>query len=133
MAWIRNTTLALSALAMATGGLAATTTTAAAVGGCPSGKLCLYEYKNYNDLKLTSTSTKACFLLGSSPYSMYPIGSYVNNLSVNAAIWEYNIPNGFKVTGTIGPGKFSSDTGGKFGINGAVCMGGLNPNVEFNM
>ncbi|MFE2018303.1 proteinase inhibitor I36 SMPI [Streptomyces sp. NPDC059499] len=131
MAWIRKTTLAVGAMAMAVGGLAATATPAAAVGGCPSGKLCLYEYTNYSTLALTSTSTKACFILSAYPYTIFDIGSYVNNLSVNAAIWEIGDNFRWELAGTIGPGKFSSNAGSGFGQNGAVCMGGLNPNEYF--
>ncbi|WP_234323756.1 peptidase inhibitor family I36 protein [Streptomyces sp. NRRL F-2580] len=118
----------MSALAMTVGGLASTTTPAAAVGGCPSGKLCLYNAPDYHDLRLTSTSTKACYGLGSQPYFMYSVASYVNNLPVNAAIWEYEL-SGWKLVGTIGPGKFSSNAGRSFGVGGAVCMGGVHPNV----
>ncbi|MEU9983076.1 peptidase inhibitor family I36 protein [Streptomyces sp. NPDC050856] len=128
MAWVRKATLAMSALAMAVGGLAAATAPAAAIGGCPSGKLCLYEGKNYSDLRLTSTSTKACFHIWGDPYHMSAVRSYVNNLAVNAVIWEYDL--GWKSAGTIGPGKFSSDAGDSFGTYGAVCMGGLHPKDE---
>ncbi|MFD5135107.1 peptidase inhibitor family I36 protein [Streptomyces sp. NPDC058378] len=47
MAWIRKATLAVSGMAMAVGALGATAAPVAAVGGCPAGKLCLYDFINY--------------------------------------------------------------------------------------
>ncbi|MFF5045494.1 peptidase inhibitor family I36 protein [[Kitasatospora] papulosa] len=132
MAWMRKAALAIGGTAIAVGGLTATAAPAAAVGGCPAGKLCLYEYANYNSLALTSTSTKACFVLSASPSYMNEIGSYVNNLPVNAAVWAWKVGSRYVLVGTIGPGKFSSDAGDNFGEYGAVCMGGLNPNDYFN-
>ncbi|MEU2410101.1 peptidase inhibitor family I36 protein [[Kitasatospora] papulosa] len=131
MTWMRKAALAVGGTAMALGALAVTAAPAAAVGGCPAGKLCLYESANYKSLALTSTSTKACFLLAGSPGYMNDIGSYVNNLPVNAAVWEWKVGSRYVLVGTIGPGKFSSDAGEGFGEYGAVCMGGLNPNEYF--
>lgn len=106
----------------------ATAPPAAAVGGCPSAKVCLYGATNYGDLRVTSASTKACFSLSQFKYS--GIKSYVNNLPVSAVIWERS--NGVYVApNTLRPGGFSSNTGSAtFGMNGALCMGGLNPNYE---
>ncbi|MFE4212377.1 peptidase inhibitor family I36 protein [Streptomyces sp. NPDC056844] len=132
MAWIRKATLAVSGMAMTVGALGATAAPAAAVGGCPAGKLCLYDFINYKGLALTSTSTKACFILSASPSYMSDIGSYVNNLSVNAAVWEWRAGTRYTLVGTIGPGKFSSNAGNNFGVNGAVCMGGLDPDEYFD-
>ncbi|MCX4667563.1 proteinase inhibitor I36 SMPI [Streptomyces sp. NBC_01381] len=128
MAWIRKVTLAVSALAMAGGSLAATAAPAAAVGGCPSGKLCLYDSGDYRNLAITSTSTKACIDLVYGAHPMPYIRSYVNNLRVNAVVWKSNGSDRLVVQGTIRPGGHSSDAGWDFGYAGAVCMGGVNPN-----
>ncbi|MCX5014907.1 proteinase inhibitor I36 SMPI [Streptomyces sp. NBC_00555] len=130
MAWIRKATLAVSALAMTGGSLAATAAPAAAVGGCPEypiRKLCLYDSSQYRNLAITSTSTKACIDLVNGPNRMPRIRSYVNNLNRNAVVWKQS-GFGLVVQGTIGPGGHSSDAGWDFGTAGAVCMGGVNPN-----
>ncbi|MCX4826263.1 proteinase inhibitor I36 SMPI [Streptomyces sp. NBC_01142] len=135
MNFIRKTALALSAVALTTAGLAATATPAAAVGGCASGKLCLYEDRFYVDMDLSSSSTKACFPLGHYGESGFyeGIGSYVNNLSVPVEVYYYNrsSDNPYTHEATIRPGGFSSDTSAviRFGWRGAVCTGGLNPNT----
>ncbi|MWA16183.1 proteinase inhibitor I36 SMPI [Streptomyces sp. BA2] len=126
MAWIRKVTLAVSAMAMAGGSLAATAAPAAAVGGCPSKKLCLYKYDDYKVLALTSTSTKACIRIRTG--GLYEIRSYVNNLRVNAVVYKYIAgTTGYVVDGTIRPGGYSSDAGRDFGGYGQVCMGGVKP------
>ncbi|MFD5818865.1 peptidase inhibitor family I36 protein [Streptomyces sp. NPDC127038] len=116
---------------LAFAGMAATAPTASAVGGCPSGKLCLYEPVNYARLDVTSTSTKACInLAGFGPTGFaYGIGSYVNNLSVKAAVY-HAAGTGYVYDGTISPGGFSSNsssTSPYFGNYGLVCTGGATP------
>ncbi|WP_405396366.1 peptidase inhibitor family I36 protein [Streptomyces microflavus] len=120
----------LSVLAISLGGVAATATPAAAVGGCPSGKLCLYEGTNYNRLAVTSTSTQACVYLRHFGSGFGTgIASYVNNLPVNAVVYNYRgSTDTFAVAGTIRPSGFSSNSlSVNFGVSGAVCMGGVSP------
>jgi hypothetical protein len=117
---------------LAVAGMVATTPSAAAVGGCPTGKLCLYENINYVDLDVTSTSTKACIDLGDfgEHNFEYGIGSYVNNLSVKAAVYHWGgVSLGYVHDGTISPGGFSSNStnGDWFGEFGMVCTGGATP------
>ncbi|MFH9864081.1 peptidase inhibitor family I36 protein [Streptomyces sp. NPDC017202] len=122
----RKSAVALSTLALAFAGMAATATPAAAVGGCPSGKLCLYEGTNYTALTFTSASTKLCFDL-STYGSGFGLGvrSYVNNLPVKAEIFHRTSADTIVLDGTISPGGFSSNTGsGSFGKSGVVCTGG---------
>ncbi|MFY7567665.1 proteinase inhibitor I36 SMPI [Streptomyces sp. WI04-05B] len=115
---------------LAVAGMAATAPTASAVGGCPSGKLCLYEGVNYAHLDVTSTSTKACIDLtdfGAHRFTV-GIGSYVNNLSVKAAVY-HRVGSDLVYDGTISPGGFSSNSSdsGYFGESGMVCTGGATP------
>jgi len=121
---------ALSVLAMSLSGVAATATPAAAVGGCPSGKLCLYEGTNYSRLAVTSTSTQACIYLRNFGTGFGSgIASYVNNLPVNAVVYNYRgSTDTFALAGTIRSGGFSSNSlSVHFGVSGAVCMGGVSP------
>ncbi|MGJ5697014.1 peptidase inhibitor [Streptomyces pratensis] len=107
-----GTTLA-GILALAVGGTLVNAAPAAAVGGCPSDKLCLYRSTEYRTLAFTAASTQACFWLSS--YGMGPgtngINSYVNNLPVKATIWNTNDLNNWYAHGTIRPGGYTSDTG----------------------
>lgn len=108
---------------------------AAAVGGCPSDKLCLYRSTDFRTMSFSAASTGACFYLRD--YGLtYPangINSYVNNLPVKATLWEGSIPNNWSSNGSIRPGGFSSDTGAltsegaywRFAT--AVCTGGTFP------
>ncbi|MEU9144055.1 hypothetical protein [Streptomyces sp. NPDC048349] len=130
----RMAAVILSSVALAAGGVAATASSAAAVGGCPSGKLCLYEDAYFIDLDVTSTSTKACIFLGNRGETGFfdGIGSYVNNLPVNAVVYHYNGDKKlFYLDGTIRPGGSSSNsrTLAQFGERGAVCTGGVDPNA----
>ncbi|MFD9767566.1 peptidase inhibitor family I36 protein [[Kitasatospora] papulosa] len=133
MSTLSKSVTALSAFALVAITMGATATPAAAVGGCPAGKLCIYESTQYRNLAVTSTSTKACFDLTNFGTGFNRgIGSYVNNLNVNAVVYSNVSTAGYTVDGTIRPGGYSSDTtnGEWFGNFGAVCMGGLNPNTE---
>lgn len=113
-------------------GISVTAPTATAVGGCPTGKLCLYENINYVDLDVTSTSTNACIDLGNFGEHgfEYGIGSYVNNLPVKARVYHWGgVGLGYVLDGTISPGGFSSNSynGDFFGEFGKVCMGSATP------
>ncbi|WAZ26726.1 peptidase inhibitor family I36 protein [Streptomyces cinnabarinus] len=111
---------------MAVSGMAATAPSAAAVGGCPSGKLCLYDDPNYAHLDITSTSTKACFSLTDWNGFSDGIGSYVNNLPVPVDVYTWT-GSVYLYDGRIRAGGFSSNAGSKFGSRGTVCTGGLTP------
>ncbi|MEV5675392.1 peptidase inhibitor family I36 protein [Streptomyces sp. NPDC052179] len=115
---------AVSALALTVGGMAATAAPAEAVGGCPSGKLCLYRGTNYSDLFFTMASTQACLPInhgGGRPLS------YVNNLPVEVKMWGYEA--GFPYhTATIRAGGFSSSAGGSTYSWLDACTGGVVPN-----
>ncbi|MFC9295011.1 peptidase inhibitor family I36 protein [Streptomyces sp. NPDC057011] len=130
----RTMAVALSSVMLAAGGVAATASTAEAVGGCPSGKLCLYENTQFQDLDVTTTNTQGCIFLGHYGETGFfdGIGSYVNNLPVSAVVYHYSADKKlFYLDSTIRPGGFSSDSSSlaQFGERGAVCMGGANPNA----
>ncbi|MEU9032697.1 proteinase inhibitor I36 SMPI [Streptomyces sp. NPDC048383] len=120
-----------AALGLALSGMAATAVPAAAVGGCPAGRLCLYENINYIDLDVTMASTKACIYLSDfGEHRFGPgIGSYVNNLGVKAEVFHWVSGTSYALDGTIRPGGFSSNStnGGLFGNYGMVCTGGARP------
>lgn len=119
--------IVFSALALLTGGLAAAAGPASAVGGCPSGKLCLYSGANYSGLYWTSASTATCVPgVGSNGG---PPASYVNNLPVQVKMWGYTPGGGTTLShrATIRAGGFTSNTGGTVYWNEA-CTGGVNPN-----
>ncbi|WP_240805739.1 proteinase inhibitor I36 SMPI [Streptomyces sp. A1547] len=104
------------------------------MGGCPSGKLCLYENTQYLDLDVTSTSTRGCIFLGHFGETGFfnGIGSYVNNLPVSVGVYHYSADKKtFYLDGTIRPGGYSSNSSSpaQFGERGAVCTGGVNPNA----
>ncbi|MGW7452734.1 peptidase inhibitor family I36 protein [Streptomyces sp. NPDC054787] len=127
-----NQKLAATALAagLAVAGMTATAPSAAAVGGCPSGQLCLYEDPLYHDMDVQTGTTKVCVDLSKhgDDYFRSGIGSYVNNLPVKAVVYRYNRLTKLLVyDGTIRAGGFSSDTGGGFGYLGMVCTGGAIP------
>ncbi|MFH8619982.1 peptidase inhibitor family I36 protein [Streptomyces sp. NPDC017979] len=126
-----KTAVTLSALAMAVGGTMATAGPAAAVGGCPSGKLCLYEPINFGRLDVTSQSTNACIDLRNYGHTgfRHGIGSYVNNLSVNVRVYHLTANGAYALDGTIGPGRSSSNTSSPraFGNYGKTCTGSAVP------
>lgn len=131
MNWKRGAVSSLAVLSLATGVMAATVSSASAaatVGGCPSGKLCLYEGTQYDFLSVTSTSTQACIYLSNYGTRFHDgIGSYVNNLPVNAVVYHRS-GSSFVLDGAIRPGGFSSNSYNLvFGEEGAVCMGGVRP------
>jgi hypothetical protein len=100
---------------------------AAAVGGCPSNTLCLYGGNDFTDLKVTTASTNKCVDLRPWFQTYSTIRSYVNNLPTTAVIW--NEEGLYVKARTLPAGGFSSAIGVSYlGANGAVCMGGHNPN-----
>ncbi|WP_079062296.1 peptidase inhibitor family I36 protein [Streptomyces griseoruber] len=98
----------ISALALATGALAATAVPAQAVGGCPEAKLCLYTGTNFTGLAFTAASTAACFDLRNYAGLDGNVRSYVNNLPVKATLWYYYSSSSV----TIRSGGFSSNSSG---------------------
>ncbi|MDX3522421.1 peptidase inhibitor family I36 protein [Streptomyces scabiei] len=123
----RKSAVVLSTLALASAGIATTATPAAAVGGCPSGKLCLYEGTNFTSLTFTSASTKLCFDLTSYGNGFRNgVRSYVNNLPVKAEVFHRisRTSDVIELDGTISPGGSSSNAGSGFGVDGVVCTGG---------
>ncbi|MEV5689456.1 peptidase inhibitor family I36 protein [Streptomyces sp. NPDC052164] len=131
MSWKSRAASGMAVFALMTGAMGATASSASAaatVGGCPSGKLCLYEGINYDFLSVTSTSTQVCIYLSDYGTRFHDgIGSYVNNLPVNAAVYHRS-GSSFVLDGTIRPGGFSSNSYNLvFGEEGAVCMGGVRP------
>ncbi|MEV5689455.1 peptidase inhibitor family I36 protein [Streptomyces sp. NPDC052164] len=135
MKFRRVVTALVSAIALAVGGGIVNASSAAAVGGCPTNKLCLYRSTEFRTMSFSATSTGACFYLRD--YGLtYPangINSYVNNLPVKATLWEGSIPNNWSSNGSIRPGGFSSDTGALtpegayWRYATAVCTGGVFP------
>ncbi|MFV0138264.1 peptidase inhibitor family I36 protein [Streptomyces sp. HMX87] len=120
----------VTTLAVVTGSALVNATPAAAVGGCPSGKLCLWDTPDYGTIDVTSTSTKACiYLQHHGTYGFRGgIRSYVNNLPVNAVVYRWDdFYEIYLLEGTIRPGGFSSNAPKGWGKLGAVCMGGVNP------
>lgn len=112
---------ALVATAVTAGGLSATPSPAMAVGGCPSGKLCLYAGTNFTQLAVTSASTSACVYFYRD-FKLGNIASYVNNLPVKVYVYNAYDPYAPALQGTISPGGFSSNAG-YFGYHGATCTG----------
>ncbi|MFD4943980.1 peptidase inhibitor family I36 protein [Streptomyces sp. NPDC058239] len=123
-------------LAVVAGSTLVNAAPAAAVGGCPSDKLCLYRSTEYRTMSFAAASTSACFWL--SDYGLtYPfngISSYVNNLPVKATLWSGNAadPNSWYQRASIRSGGFSSDTfnGGdnnQWTTSDMVCTGSAKP------
>ncbi|MGW3304920.1 peptidase inhibitor family I36 protein [Streptomyces sp. CB02130] len=130
---MRFASVALAALAaFATSALSASP--AAAVGGCPSGKACLYSGKNFTSLRVTTASTNACYWL--SDYGFTPGGvgvrSWVNNLPVKITLWYTADLNNWHQTTAMGAGAFSSDTSVSsdpywYSNSDKFCMGSAKP------
>ncbi|MFE2937683.1 peptidase inhibitor family I36 protein [Streptomyces sp. NPDC059255] len=130
---VRSASIALAAMsAIAASALSASP--AAAVGGCPSGKACLYSGKDFTSLRATTASTNACYWL--SDYGFTPGGvgvrSWVNNLPVKITLWETSDLNNWYSRKTLGPGAFSSDTNVAvdphwYSYSDVFCMGSAKP------
>ncbi|WMX47398.1 proteinase inhibitor I36 SMPI [Streptomyces roseicoloratus] len=131
----RKSAIALSALALAAAGTAVTTTPAAAEGGCPAATLCLSEDTNYVDIDVTSKTTATnCIALGHYGETGFYNGikSYVNNLPVKVDVYYWSdIYKAYRPESPIYSGGFSSNTTSVafYGMRGAVCTGGGNPNI----
>ncbi|WP_405549494.1 peptidase inhibitor family I36 protein [Streptomyces microflavus] len=121
--------IATSGFALLLGSSVAMAVPAAATGGCPSGKLCLYRSTEFRTMDFTAASTNACFNLNS--YGMglgtNSVRSYVNNLSVKATFWYY-LDGSWRNSQTIRSGGFSSDAGTTFIGTERVCVGPADPN-----
>ncbi|MFD0144203.1 MULTISPECIES: peptidase inhibitor family I36 protein [unclassified Streptomyces] len=123
-----------AALALVAGGALVNAAPAAAVGGCPSGKLCLYRSTEYRTMSFEAASTSACFDLDD--YGLtYPsngINSYVNNLPVKATLY-HSEPTGWFAMSTIRSGGFSSNTGALtsdghwYRYSEKICTGSATP------
>ncbi|MFD7878568.1 proteinase inhibitor I36 SMPI [Streptomyces sp. NPDC059766] len=123
--------MALASTALMVGGALATASPAsAATGGCADGNVCLYAGTQFNVPRLTTGKTSECFQLAfyqlvGNPYYIY---SYVNNSSVKVDLWKSTpVPDEWSHVGTIGPGKFSSNTQKNFNEAILVCTGGRAP------
>ncbi|MET9520310.1 proteinase inhibitor I36 SMPI [Streptomyces sp. NPDC002994] len=128
--WKKGAMMLASMALMAGGALATATPALAATGGCANGNLCLYAGTQFNVPGLTTGKTYECFQLGfyrlaGNPYYIY---SYVNNQPVKADLWSSTgVPDKWRYVGTIGPGKFSSNTLKNFNDANLVCTGGRAP------
>ncbi|MEV8485897.1 peptidase inhibitor family I36 protein [Streptomyces sp. NPDC052095] len=130
---MRSTSIALAALAaIATSALS--TSPAAAVGGCPSGKACLYSGKDFTSLRVTTASTNACYYLGDYGFTYGGVGvrSWVNNLPVKVTLWDISDLNNPSPTKAMGAGAFSSDTSVSvdpywYSHSDMFCMGSAKP------
>ncbi|MFD9034520.1 peptidase inhibitor family I36 protein [Streptomyces sp. NPDC059567] len=122
-------------LAVVTGGALANAAPAAAVGGCESGKLCLYRSTEYRTMSFEASSTGACFWLEdyglTAPWN--GINSYVNNLPVKATLYNRGSASMWYPVATIRAGGFSSDTGAVttdgswFRYSEKICTGTAQP------
>ncbi|MCX4767952.1 proteinase inhibitor I36 SMPI [Streptomyces sp. NBC_01275] len=125
--WRKSSAALLASVALVAGGTVATATPAsAAIGGCAQGNLCLYAGTQFNVPKLTTGKTYECFQLAhyqlDGPYHIY---SYVNNSPVKADLYAgTSTLDVFSYVGTIGSGKFSSNTQQNFNEVDVVCTGG---------
>ncbi|MFD7256297.1 peptidase inhibitor family I36 protein [Streptomyces sp. NPDC059874] len=121
-------------LAGVSGVMMASAPPAAAVGGCPSGKLCLYRSTEYRTMSFEAASTSACFELDDYglTYPFNGINSYVNNLPVKATLY-HSEPTGWYAMSTIRPGGFSSNTGALtadgywYRYSEKICTGSATP------
>ncbi|MER6235930.1 peptidase inhibitor family I36 protein [Streptomyces clavifer] len=109
MGWMVRATTVAAALTLATGSALTGATPAAAVGGCASGYLCVYDANNFEGDKIVSSSTNSCF----NPHLVKPTWwrtmSYVNNNSVDAVLWAVTTPGGLlHAVRTLPRGGFSS-------------------------
>ncbi|WP_405391083.1 peptidase inhibitor family I36 protein [Streptomyces sp. NBC_01102] len=127
MSWIARTAAATSVLTLVAGGVLAGATPAAAVGGCASGYLCIYDGWDFTGNKIVSASTNACFRPKGVSSNFTYTRSYVNNLPVDAALW------GNDGSGSDQQAKIRSLPSGGFSsaipvvYEVSVCMGGAKP------
>ncbi|MFD4016833.1 peptidase inhibitor family I36 protein [Streptomyces sindenensis] len=121
---IRNAVIGVSAFAALAGASLATATPASAVGGCAKGYLCVYDRTVFGGEKIVSASTNSCFNLFEF-YDFGSVNSYVNNLPVNAYLWEFDTGTGWHKVRTLVAGKFSSSIPANMAWS--VCMGNAQP------
>lgn len=107
---------------------------AAAVGGCPANRACLYSGKNFTSLQVTTASTNACYWLSKFDLSHNTPGvrSWVNNLPVKVTLWSSSDLNNWYARTTLGAGAFSSDTSVSlnpywYSHSDMFCMGSAKP------
>lgn len=130
MSWKRKAATLAVTIGVLGGGLAAGAAPAQALGGCAANALCIWDQ---NGNEIVSTSTNSCFrpeaVSSSWTMSSY-VYSYVNNLSVNAYVWDHYEPGQWTKDRTlVGGGGYSSNIGiDGLGANyGAVCDASQNP------
>ncbi|MFG2296584.1 hypothetical protein [Streptomyces sp. NPDC048603] len=133
MSFKRTSAIALSTLALAAAGTAVTASPAAADGSCAAATLCLDEDKYLASIDITSkTTVKNCIKLPRFGQERFVNGirSYANKLPVSVDVYWYDGTK-YIQEGTIRPGGSSRDTTAvyKFGMSGATCTGGGNPNI----
>lgn len=120
-----------SMLTLTMNGSLMTAPTAAAVGNCPSGYLCIYDESNFSGQKIVSASTNSCFDPHAVVANWNYIQSYANSNSVDAVVWHYSYADfTYKKARTLPAGGFSSNIGigGLGGYYGdKVCMGNARP------
>ncbi|MFD0367614.1 peptidase inhibitor [Streptomyces sp. NPDC127114] len=119
---------------LAVTGLAAATTPATAVGGCGSNQLCLYRSTEFRTMAFETTNTYKCWKLIdyglTDPWN--GISSYVNNLPVQATLWEYT-GSLYLSAATISPGHYSSNSTSHYAFlhSEFICTGGADPRDFF--
>ncbi|MET8927312.1 peptidase inhibitor family I36 protein [[Kitasatospora] papulosa] len=124
MSWRQKTAIGVSTLALLAGSALAIAAPASATGGCASGYLCVYDRIQFGGEKIVSASTNACFDLFEF-LDFGSVNSYVNNLPVNAYLWEFDTGTGWSKARTLVAGGFSTS----IPVNTAmsVCMGSARP------
>ncbi|MFD4899144.1 peptidase inhibitor family I36 protein [Streptomyces sp. NPDC058411] len=131
---IRSASIVLSALAAVATSIISTSP-AAAVGGCASGRACLYSGKDFTNIRVTTASTNACYRLtdyGFTGDDRVGVRSWVNNLSVNVSLWAVADPYQWYKNKTLGSGAFSSNTSVAvdpywYSHSDYFCMGSAQP------
>ncbi|WP_055589329.1 peptidase inhibitor family I36 protein [Streptacidiphilus griseoplanus] len=127
----------IGALALAGAVLAANPAPASAAvgtGGCPASTLCVWDGDGFTGFEIKSTSTNSCYLIQSASPGFSSVVSYVNNLPVDAYVWDTNDYNIWYKHRTLVSGGFSSNIGvTNLGYPfGTVCEQSQNPNSYWN-
>ncbi|MER6917131.1 peptidase inhibitor family I36 protein [Streptomyces sp. NPDC000594] len=127
MSWTSRSAAFLSALVLAGSGLAVSATPAAAAGGCPEARLCVWDGVDFTGNRIASASTNTCFFINDITV-FGSVRSYSNNLPVVAKIWHVKNDE-FALARTLPAGGFSSNIGTPLG--GApfdkICLGSALP------
>ncbi|MFF3531508.1 peptidase inhibitor family I36 protein [Streptomyces rubiginosohelvolus] len=121
---IRKAMFTAAALCMLVAGSVATAAPASAVGNCPYGYVCVYDYQQFGGDKIVSGSINRCFRLYEFKFEGY-VESYVNYMSVDAHLWTFDTGTGWDKTRTLVSGKFSSAIPPNYAE--AVCTGNAKP------